>query len=949
MAIALPGLDRLHPGPVRDLVEALHELYDLAGQPAARVISRRVFRDRELESVSHETISAVLRGTTVPAWTKVRSIVIELDRMAVQKHDQEELVGRFNRLWLAVRQGTPGNHRVVDDFPIDPPREIESPGAPFVGPLPGRNAFFTGRELLLDNIGERLAQHRNAPLVLYGLGGVGKTQLAREYVHRQQSRYAVVWWVPADSVDLARGSMVTLAERMDLPLRPNAEQTIEGLLSHLESQQGDYLLVFDGAEGAEIRQLMPTMGGHVLVTSRDPGWAHDSGHVGIEVLDFDTAEAIQFLRKRDPRMSGPQARAVAEAVGQLPLALEQVAALQEASDLSWDDLLTRIEEPGWSATPGEPAHYPRTVAAFLRLALDQLGATDPAAVLLFELFAWFGPEPVAVPLLRRGETANLPPQLSRVLRNPIDLRRAIAAINRFGLARLHTEDQRVEVQTLIRLALRDTLGPDGRQRAMRHVHEILAQANPGWPDDLNILEMHRAIAPHVLPSGLLSSRDPAAQRAVHHQIRYRFLGGEFEEARLLGEAAVTAWRDPAVLGPDHELVLLAMREWANACRALGDYAKSRELTGTAIARLRADPRYGDNHEHTLAMAVSYAADLRIAGEYSQALATDQDTYQRMVARYGADDPRAMSCHHNLAVGLRLLGDFGRAQQVDREELDRHRQRGDSAAGLLPAISALAEDLFGGGHYQDALKLQSPALDSARPALAGTDRAILLANRNLALVYRRLGRVGDAIDLLRVNYDNCVVAFGASHEYSLATAMSLANALRQRDQLGQAYTFAMDAVDTYQRTFGRENPLTLAAEINLAALLRARGDRVGAARADELTLRALRETVGDEHPFTIAALINLATDKAHMGDHDGALATSKRAYEMALEVHGPDHWDTLAARANLIIDSATDGSDVAPIRDEVLTRLRRVLGPDHAAVSDVASGTRLECDIEPPST
>ena len=76
MAIALPGPDRLPPGSRREFFEALHALYDTAGQPGARVISQWIRRRRDLaETVSHETVSAVLRGTTIPVWAKVHSIV----------------------------------------------------------------------------------------------------------------------------------------------------------------------------------------------------------------------------------------------------------------------------------------------------------------------------------------------------------------------------------------------------------------------------------------------------------------------------------------------------------------------------------------------------------------------------------------------------------------------------------------------------------------------------------------------------------------------------------------------------------------------------------------------------------------------------------------------------------------------------------------------------------
>src|SRR5262249_60696791 len=139
-----------------------------------------------------------------------------------------------------------------------------------VGGLPEPNPFFTGRELLLDTMSRRLEEHPHAPLVLFGPGGVGKTQLAREFAQRQHENYTVLWWVPADRTDRARAALVSLAERLGLSPRHNAEQTIGGLLARLESQRISYLLVFDGAEGEEIRPLIPTIGGHLVVTSPDP-------------------------------------------------------------------------------------------------------------------------------------------------------------------------------------------------------------------------------------------------------------------------------------------------------------------------------------------------------------------------------------------------------------------------------------------------------------------------------------------------------------------------------------------------------------------------------------------------------------------------------------------------------------------------------------------------------
>lgn len=62
--------------------------------------------------------------------------------------------------------------------------------------VPQRNINFTGREQLLAQLSMGLAKQVTAvlPHALYGLGGVGKTQVAIEYAWRYRADHDVVWW-----------------------------------------------------------------------------------------------------------------------------------------------------------------------------------------------------------------------------------------------------------------------------------------------------------------------------------------------------------------------------------------------------------------------------------------------------------------------------------------------------------------------------------------------------------------------------------------------------------------------------------------------------------------------------------------------------------------------------------------------------------------------------------
>ncbi|MEI6847483.1 MAG: toll/interleukin-1 receptor domain-containing protein, partial [Chlorobiaceae bacterium] len=68
---------------------------------------------------------------------------------------------------------------------------------PPVWNIPRRNPNFTGRDTLLAKLRESLTREHHTALTqqaIYGLGGIGKTQLAIEYTYLNSSSYEYAWW-----------------------------------------------------------------------------------------------------------------------------------------------------------------------------------------------------------------------------------------------------------------------------------------------------------------------------------------------------------------------------------------------------------------------------------------------------------------------------------------------------------------------------------------------------------------------------------------------------------------------------------------------------------------------------------------------------------------------------------------------------------------------------------
>ncbi len=81
-------------------------------------------------------------------------------------------------------------------------------------------------------------------------------------------------------------------------------------------------MVFDNAEDpAALRRWLPAGPGHVLITSRHPGW--DSLAVTIEVDLLLRADSIALLTRRLPDLDPQVGDALAAELGDLPLASAQ--------------------------------------------------------------------------------------------------------------------------------------------------------------------------------------------------------------------------------------------------------------------------------------------------------------------------------------------------------------------------------------------------------------------------------------------------------------------------------------------------------------------------------------------------------------------------------------------------------------------------------------------------
>ncbi|MEW2297189.1 HNH endonuclease signature motif containing protein [Streptomyces sp. NPDC006743] len=101
--IKIPSEDALPSGPHRSLLTNLHDLYRRAGFPGIKSISNASTRlNDNCDIISHQGVSNILSGKSIPRWSKLESLVIVLASLDVNRPEPRKVAQEFQSLWINV-------------------------------------------------------------------------------------------------------------------------------------------------------------------------------------------------------------------------------------------------------------------------------------------------------------------------------------------------------------------------------------------------------------------------------------------------------------------------------------------------------------------------------------------------------------------------------------------------------------------------------------------------------------------------------------------------------------------------------------------------------------------------------------------------------------------------------------------------------------------------------
>ncbi|KAF8470650.1 hypothetical protein BDZ91DRAFT_791604 [Kalaharituber pfeilii] len=765
-----------------------------------------------------------------------------------------------------------------------------------------RNPDFVGREYLLEQLALEIGEGRDAmditQVVLHGMGGMGKTQIALEYVYHHRKDYSSAFWINAASEQTTKTSFIQIMEQLiehhasllDEPdykhignllsmvgkldsaglfstEKPEEEQhVIKAVKKWLTAKQNNkWLLVFDNLDDLEsfdINDYIPSCDfGTIIITSRRR--ESMQGRRGLEVYQMQNNEAEKLLltsARLDLEKLAPEERKLEEAaavvaivqnLGCLPLAIAQAGAYISVQQCLFSHYLREYKtnfnhllSRKWKVGKDD-----RSVFATWELSFNAIKNQNPKAAKLLSLCAFLDND-ICEEFLRRG---------MKLATNDTSLTDSIHLLFSYSIAkRMETYDS-FNIHPLVHLCIlwKLEMEPDEYQKYAVEAFLVVASgiAVPkGRNREVSDWIFERRNLPHLFAAERQMKYLPLEKEeslAALETLRRTYEEhGHYGKAEEIGTTLLAA--NKKLFGTNHSKTLDTMYYMAGVYYRQGKYNQALKLYQQVLEWR--EKSLGPDHSNTLNTIICVALVYEKQGKYSQAL----ELYQRALAgcgnSLGADHPSTLDTVHNMALVYQNQGKSSQALQLYQRALAGYEKSlGADHPSTLQTVQNMAIVYRTQGKYSQALELYQRALVGKEKSLGADHPSTLQTVQNMATVYGIQGKYSQALQLCQRVLVGKEKSLGADHPSTLNTVGSMAIVYKNQGKYSQALELYQRALAGYEKSLGTDHPDILRTVHNMAVLYE---NQEKYSQALELYQRAFagsEKALGADHPDTLESL------------------------------------------------------------------------------------------------
>ena len=646
-----------------------------------------------------------------------------------------------------------------------------------------------------EHLNALIADPTRRRTVLVGMRGCGKTQLASALAQQcEDANWSLVAWINAVSRESIQSDLVELAKQLQIDTSDldDQDKIVRRCLGHLRNAPAaDRLIVFDNVENIDdLLGLVPRCKGLrvVVTTTNKAGW-EDQGWNSVKVGVFEREKSIDYLLKVTKSDDRDVADALAERLGDLPLAIAQAAATARHKNLSLSQYLNQLDtyRSERAIRPGPGDYYTEDVATALWMAVEDAleNLADPTRRSARRQLG-------ALALLAESgvPTRWLDPTIEQ--QDDRELQ---------GTNSAEDEDAHDALTELIHRSIIQ----QSADKATTMLHRLQAQAfRESWTAE----ELRDAFES---AAALLGSVDIDSFDRTDTESRLRETRSVIEQIRAISEQ-----RHSKSLFKYEQIALILSHTLSHA-RDLGILYEALALEKPVLATLnmaQLDEIAALNLKEQLAYTYMYAE------QFDKAFNLYAQVIDNRTAIQGHDHRDALTSRNNLAYAYYWEGDTGKAIDLFEQVLDdRTRILSSDHEDTLMTGSYLALAYADDGQLERAIALGEQVIKDRDRVLKPDHKHTLVTRNNLADAYKSIGRLTDAIKMYEYVLEARIRTLGNTHHHTRITRYDLAQTYELSVNLPKAISMYADLYKDYVRIYGADDESTIEVRDRLEAAKR----------------------------------------------------------------------------------------------------------------------------------
>ncbi len=812
---------------------------------------------RERQATGKPTIILVhLRPFLLENFSIEYSLLLPPDGKAVNQENNPE-----NALVEVAR----GIQQAVDEIKIqsnDPDSQIKLPQSSLRSLLRKPNPFFTDRKDILTALHLFFAERTTETRIqaLYGVEGIGKTELAIEYAKIHYDEYQAIFWLDASSAESLSPYILSLTDQIGIPVSNelNEQQRFNAIKEWLR-QHDKWLVILDNLETFSIVDpFIPHYSkGHVLVTAQSEEIEEVVHSISVKEMSIEDGTLL-LLRHAKPtikwNLSDPaletdvlQAREIAQEFTGYPLALNLAGAYIRRSKLTFSSYLKLYHEHETTLLDrgGQPTNgHPNSVKAMFSLTFDKIGRVDPLALKLLHLFAFLHSDALSDDVIMQG-VSSLDGPLRKLTLSPLTFNNTLIVLQQFSLVQRFSNTTTLNMHRILQLFVKKEL-------TEKQQKQLAEQA----------VRLINFIFPEVLFENWKKCQRYMSQ-AQHCAALIREFKLTLQEGGLLLERLGSYCYQRGIYKQAETYLIQALDLYERSKRAdVLNIAQALNSQGLLYRQLAHYEEAKEIHEHALKLR------------------------ERVL---GQDDPKTMESQHNLAM---IYGDLGQYQDAEnryqRVLAIEERAKGPNHTDVADTLSELALIYSQQGRFADAEIAARRALAIYEQARDPNHPDLTYPLDTLGTLAEQQGDYQQAESLYQWAFEICLDAFGEEHPQTTHSKYKLAGLAMSKGNYQDAENLYQQVLNIYKQML-ISNHTDIALVLNDQALLATKQKQYE--KAEPLYKRALHiyeSVLGEEHPDVASVLNNLGELYRMIGNKERAEDFLRRALAIRKKTFGPTH-------------------------------------------------------------